>query len=144
MNDYSEQLIQAVKQFEGCKLTAYKCPAGVWTIGYGHTAGVFKGQTITQQHAVKYLIEDLDRCARQVSAICDGIALTQGQFDALTDFVFNLGSANLRKSTLLKYLKAGRPTLVIQAEFLKWCYAGGKKLPGLLKRRQWESERFAS
>lgn len=138
----TKKLMEAVKGFEGCKLTAYKCPAGIWTIGYGHTKGVTRGMKISRATADKWLAQDLENCAKEVLSVTMGIALTQGQLDALTDFVFNLGLTKLKQSTLLRKLKAGAPRVEIAAEFGKWVYAGKTKLAGLVKRRAWEANRF--
>lgn len=136
----SEIMIQAMKRFEGCRLTAYKCPAGVWTIGYGHTAGVKSGDKISQRQADAWLREDLASFERGVERLCAG--LTQGQFDALVDFAYNLGLGNLKSSTLLRKIKAGASETEIRYQFSRWNKAGGKVLPGLVKRRAWEADRF--
>lgn len=137
----SETLINAIMAFEGCRLTSYKCPAGVWTIGIGHTHGVKPGQHITQAQADSLLRGDLLPCENYVNGL--GVSKTQGQFDALVDFCFNLGTGALGSSTLLKYIRAGRCDTVIQAEFRKWVLSKGKVLPGLVKRREWEAKRWA-
>ena len=84
--------LNLIKQFEGCRLTAYKCPAGVLTIGYGHTAGVKAGQTITQAQADKMLVDDVERFERNVNKYYDKYRWNQNEFDALVSFAFNLGS----------------------------------------------------
>ena len=134
----SKECVEAVKHFEGCKLYAYRDARGVLTIGYGHTKGVMMGMAITQKQADEWLAEDLDVAARQVESL--GLKLTQGQKDALTDFVFNLGIGKLKGSTLLRLIRSGASTERIQAEFGKWVYAGKKKLAGLVKRRKWEAQ----
>lgn len=136
----SKTLIEAIKGFEGLRLTAYKDSAGVYTIAYGHTGGVKPGQKITMQQAEDYLMQDLAKVEAQVNAL--GVCKTQGQFDALCDFAFNLGIGNLKRSTLLSRIRLSAPTAQIQAEFRKWVNAGGKKLPGLVKRREWEAKRW--
>lgn len=137
----SDILIDAIKQFEGCKLTAYIPVKGdVPTIGYGHTKGVKMGDKISQYIAIDYLKQDLAVFEREVTAL--GVAKTQGQFDALVDFAYNCGTANLKSSTLLKKIKANAPKKEIQAQFNKWVYGSGKVLPGLVKRRAWEAKRF--
>lgn len=138
----SELLLNKIIDFEGCKLTAYKCPAGVWTIGVGHTKGVRQGQRITVRTALEYLAQDLKPCEEAVNNL--SVCSTQGQFDALVDFVFNLGETKLQKSTLLKKIKAGAPESDIRYEFSRWVYSGGKKLAGLVKRRQWEADTYFS
>lgn len=134
-------LINKIKEFESCRLVAYQDDAGVWTIGYGSTIGVRRGMKITQQEAERRLEFDLETAAIGVRGL--NLSLTQGQFDALVDFTYNLGIGKLKSSTLLKKIKAGAPTEQIQAEFKKWVYAGKKKLAGLVKRREWEAKRWA-
>ncbi|MBO5058045.1 MAG: lysozyme [Prevotella sp.] len=137
----SETLINAIKTFEGYRLTSYKCPAGVLTIGYGHTKGVRQGMEINESEADKLLRSDLLYFEKYVNNL--DICKSQGQFDALVDFSFNLGTAALGRSTLLKYIRAGRNNTAIQAEFRKWVHSGKKVLPGLVKRRDWEAKRWA-
>ena len=102
----SELLISKIIEFEGCKLTAYKCPAGIWTIGVGHTKGVKQGQTITKEQAMTLLRGDLLPCENYVNNL--RVCKTQGQFESLVSFSFNLGTAALGRSTLLKYIRQGR------------------------------------
>lgn len=137
----SEKLINHIKKSEGLSLTAYTDAKGVWTIGYGHTGGVRKGEKITEAVADVYLRRDLDVSERAVNQT--GLAKTQGQFDALVDFVYNVGMGNLTRSTLKKKIKSGAPTAEIQAEFRRWVYSGKKKLNGLVTRREWEAIRWA-
>ena len=136
----SELLLNKIIDFEGCKLTAYKCPAGVWTIGVGHTKGVKQGQTITEAQAMSLLKGDLLPCENYVNNL--GVCKTQGQFDALVDFTFNLGTAALGRSTLLKYIRAKKPEQYIREEFAKWVNSKGMRLKGLVIRRQWEADRY--
>ena len=136
----SELLINKIIEFEGCKLTAYKCPAGVWTIGVGHTKGVKQGQTITKAQAMTLLKGDLLPCENYVNNL--GVCKTQGQFDALVDFTFNLGTAALGRSTLLKYIRAKKPEQYIREEFAKWVNSKGMRLKGLVIRRAWEADRY--
>ena len=136
----SELLINKIIEFEGCKLTAYKCPAGVWTIGVGHTKGVKQGQTITEAQAMSLLKGDLLPCENYVNNL--GVCKTQGEFDALVDFTFNLGTAALGRSTLLKYIRAKKPEQYIREEFAKWVNSKGMRLKGLVIRRQWEADRY--
>lgn len=91
----SNKGIELIKSFEGCHLTSYKCPSGVWTIGYGHTAGVGKGQNITQAQADAYLVADLAKYESYVNALI--MKLNQNQFDALVSFTYNCGQGNLKK-----------------------------------------------
>ena len=138
----TKKLIEAVKGFEGVYLTSYRCPAGIWTIGYGHTKGVTRGMKISRATADKWLAQDLESCAKEVLSVTGGVSLTQGMLDALTDFVFNLGLTKLKRSSLLRKLKAGAGKAEVAAEFGKWVYAGKTKLAGLVKRRAWETQRF--
>lgn len=136
----SELLLNKIIDFEGCKLTAYKCPAGVWTIGVGHTKGVKQGQKITEAQAISLLKGDLLPCENYVNNL--GVCKTQGQFDALVDFCFNLGTGALGRSTLLRFIRQGKAEQYIRGEFAKWVKSGGKTLAGLVKRRAWEADRY--
>lgn len=132
--------LDLIKQFEGLYLKAYRCPAGVPTIGYGHTAGVAMGQTITQQQADDYLRRDVRQFERAVARLVT-VPLTQGQFDALVSFAFNLGEGALAQSTLLRLLNAG-DYAGAAAQFERWNKAGGRVLPGLVRRRAAERALF--
>ena len=136
----SELLLNKIIDFEGCKLTAYKCPAGVWTIGVGHTKGVKQGQTITKAQAMSLLKGDLLPCENYVNNL--GVCKTQAEFDAIVDFAFNLGTTALGRSTLLKYIRAKKPEQYIREEFAKWVNSKGMRLKGLVIRRQWEADRY--
>ena len=137
----SQKLIDAIKKFESCVLSAYQDSVGVWTIGYGHTAGVKKGDKITQYQAEQFLKEDLAKF-EAVADKCKRLS-TQGKYDAVLDFIYNCGPANWNSSTLKKYIESGRKTWECQEEFLKWVYAKKVKLGGLVTRRIWEANRFA-
>ena len=136
----SDLLLNKIIDFEGCKLTAYRCPAGVWTIGVGHTRGVKQGQKITEAQAISLLKGDLLPCENYVNNL--GVCKTQGQFDALVDFCFNLGTGALGRSTLLKFIRQGKAEQYIRGEFAKWVKSGGKTFAGLVKRRAWEADRY--
>ena len=138
----SQTLIDAIKKFESCVLSAYQDSVGVWTIGYGHTDGVKKGDRITAYQAEKFLKDDLAKF-EPVANKCKRIA-TQGQYDAILDFIYNCGPKNFESSTLKKYIEGGHKTWEIQEQFLRWVNAGGKKLGGLVSRRIWEAARFNS
>lgn len=129
-----------IKHYEGLRLKAYKCPAGVWTIGYGHTQHVKDGDVITNEQADLYLLDDL-RDAENAVNIHTKVKLNQNQFDALVSFVYNLGSGSFELSTLLKKLNAG-DYLGAANEFKRWNKAGGKVLNGLVKRRETEANLF--
>lgn len=135
--------INLIKEFEGLELKAYLCPAGVWTIGYGHTKGVKKGDKITQLEADNFLKEDLSSFEKGVTRLIKS-NINQNQFDALVSFAFNLGLANFKKSTLLKKVNSNPDDRTIVDEFIKWIHAGGKQLEGLKKRRQAEAYLYFS
>ena len=137
----SELLIKKITEFEGFSNTAYRCPAGKWTCGIGHTSGVTATTTCTRKEAEQWLKEDLAPVEAYVNTIEQ--VRTQGQFDALVDFAYNLGLGNLKSSTLLRKIKEGAPTGDIQEQFRRWVYAGGKVLKGLVRRREWEAQRWA-
>ena len=137
----SQVLINQIKKFEACVLTAYQDSVGVWTIGYGHTAGVKKGDRITAYQAEQFLKEDLAKF-EAVANKCKKLS-TQGKYDAVVDFIYNCGPANWNSSTLKKYIEGGKKTWECQEEFLKWVYAKKVKLGGLVTRRIWEANRFA-
>lgn len=131
-----------IKHFEGLQTHAYLCPAGVWTIGYGHTRGVRSGEVITSEQADALLSDDLSASERAVERSVT-VPLSQQQFDALVSFTFNFGEGNLHDSTLLKKLNAGDSAGAAD-EFLRWVNADGKKLPGLVERRNAERQLFLS
>ena len=125
-----------IKQFEGCRLIAYQCSAGVWTIGYGHTAGVHKGMKITQTQADEYLKQDVAKFEKYVnnpSYVPFTDKLNQNQFDALVSFAFNLGQGNVKK------MCTGRTINQIPSAMQQYCKAAGKTLPGLQRRRKAEA-----
>ena len=130
-----------VKEFEGLRLKAYKCPAAVWTIGYGHTSAagapiVSADMLISKENAEEILQRDMVQYEDGVRKLVT-VGLTQGQFDALVDFAYNAGVGALQKSTLLKKVNAEKFDEV-PAEFMKWTKGGGKELPGLVRRRRAE------
>ena len=129
----SEKAYSLIRQFEGLRLTAYRCPAGIWTIGFGHTSGVVPGMAITKEQAKAFLQQDIVAVENVVNAEC--LNLRQCQFDAIVSFVFNVGGSNFRKSTLLKKVKVNPDDNSILDEFLRWVYAKGVVLPGLQRRR---------
>ena len=136
-----ERGTEILKYFEGCKLTAYQDSVGVWTIGYGHTKGVYDGMTITQDHAEQMLLSELEEYEGYIKDMVT-VPLTQNQFDALVVWVYNLGPTNFRNSTLLKELNAGNYNAAGQ-ELTRWNKAGGKVLAGLVKRREAEAQLFS-
>ena len=136
----SNYAIESIKQFESCRLTAYKCPAGVLTIGYGHTKNVTSGMKITQVEADNFIKSDILPIEMFLNKL--KINLKQGQYDALIDFMFNFGITKFKNSTLFKLIKSKASDKDICNEFMKWVHAGSKVLPGLYKRRVWECEQW--
>ena len=137
----SQKGIDLIKKFEGCRLTAYRCPANILTIGYGHTGSdVVTGQKITQEQAEKLLKSDLLVHCNNVSRLVK-VPLTQNQFDALVSFEFNVGYGNFASSTMLKLLNQ-KKYREAAAQFDRWVYANRKVLAGLVKRRAAEKALF--
>ena len=134
--------LRLLKSFEGCKLTAYKCPAGIWTVGYGSTGGHVKpGLTITQEYAEGLLRSDLRRFEEAVAKLAPGSS--DNQFSALVSFAFNVGIDALKTSTLLKLHRAGDYEGAAE-QFKRWNKAGGKVLAGLVRRRAAEAALYRS
>jgi lysozyme len=138
---YSKNGLRLTELFEGDILTAYRDQRDLWTIGYGHTAGVHAGMTITQQEAEAFLAADVGAAATCVNTMVD-IRLTQSQFDALVDFAFNAGITSFRHSTLLREINAGNFPQAL-AQFNLWDHCGGVVNAGLLRRRQAEAAEFS-
>ena len=137
----SEICIKKLKAFEGLRTEAYYDPAGVLPIGYGHTGpDVSPGDVISEYWAEHLLRADLYETEKAVDEL--DVAKTQGQFDALVSFAYNLGINRLRTSSLLKTIREGGNMRAIKREFKKWVHAGNKTLRGLETRRAWEAERF--
>ena len=134
--------IALIKEFEGICLKAYKCPGGVWTIGYGHTAGVKPGMVITEAQAEEYLKADLIAFERYLNGL--GLDLNQNQFDALISFIYNVGTGNFSSSTLLCKVRVNPQDNSIMDEFLRWVYSKGRVLPGLQRRRLAEMKLYFS
>lgn len=137
---YSKQGLALTERFEGCKLVAYKDSGGILTIGYGHTRGVFEAMVCSQAQALVWLGEDTTVAEIEVNH-CIHTVLTQGEFDALVDFAFNLGGLRLEHSTLLALVNQ-RDFVGAAAEFEKWDHVGGKVVAGLLRRRLAEAAEF--
>ena len=134
--------IALIKEFEGLRLKAYKCPGGVWTIGYGHTAGVKLGMTITEEQAEQFLKEDLIVFEKAVNN--QNLSINQNQFDALVSLIYNIGIGNFQKSTLLRKARINANDNSIMDEFLRWVYSKGRVLPGLQRRRLLEMKLYFS
>lgn len=132
-----------VKEFEGLRLQSYICPAGVWTIGYGHTRGVKPGQKITEAQAEDLLRKDLDRYQVELANLVH-VPVTQGQFIALMSWFYNLGNTRaVRDSTLLKLLNSG-DYMGAANQFPRWNKSGKVVIDGLTRRREAERKMFLS
>lgn len=136
----SELGLDLIRGHEGLRLKAYQCPAGVWTIGFGHTGAVRPGQEITREEADTLLRKDVEDAEKSVSWYVT-VPLTQDQFDALVSFVFNLGIGKLKGSTLLRLLNGGDYKGAAD-EFPRWVFAGKVRLNGLIARRADEKSLF--
>lgn len=141
MNISKEGLV-LIKHFEGCELKAYRCPANVLTIGYGHTKNVTEDMEITQQEANDMLDEELIEYCEYIDKMVK-VSLNQNQFDALVAWIYNLGPTNFRNSTLLTVLNQERYSDVPE-QIKRWNKADGKILDGLIKRREAEALLFES
>ena len=137
---YSKAGIQLTERFEGCRLAAYPDTGGVWTIGYGHTHGVIEGMTCTLEQAQIWLERDIQAAADAVNSLVQ-ISLKQPEFDALVDFVFNLGAGAFARSTMLKDINAGK-FAAAALQFPLWDHDAGRVLAGLLHRRLTEEAEF--
>jgi len=133
----SEEGKNLIKKFEGCELEAYKCAAGVWTIGYGHIKTAVEGMKIDQATANELFDEEMGEYETYVNTAVT-VPLSQNQFDALVSWVFNLGNGNLNASTMLKVINSGDHAGV-PAQIKRWNKAGGKVLDGLIRRREAEA-----
>lgn len=134
--------IDLIKKFEGLKLESYKCPAGLWTIGYGNTqwengTRVLENQVIDIQRAEKLLMFWVNKYAEKID-----LKVNQNQFDALVSFAYNVGITNFNNSTLKKKVIANPNDATIRDEFMKWVSSRGKQLPGLVKRREAEANLY--
>lgn len=134
--------IDLIKKFEGLKLESYKCPAGLWTIGYGNTqwengTRVKENQVIDIQRAEKLLMFWVNKYAEKIN-----LKVNQNQFDALVSFAYNVGITNFNNSTLKKKVIANPNDATIRDEFMKWVSSKGKQLPGLVKRREAEANLY--
>ena len=138
--EISQVGIELIKQFEGCRLKAYKDAVGVWTIVYGHTVDVKEGIEISQHQAEVILEVDLYEYAGYINKHVQ-VPLTQNQFDALVSWVYNLGVGNLQSSTMLRVLNEGKYSEV-PSQMKRWNKAGGKVLRGLVRRREAEADLF--
>lgn len=144
----NENAIEIIKEFEKLYLEAYLCPAGVWTIGWGHTKGVKQGMVITEEQAEELLEEDMQEAIRVVERL--NVDLSDNQYNALVSFVFNIGGSAFATSTIRRKILANPENPKIAEEIKKWKYATNPKtkkkevLPGLVRRREKEAELYFS
>lgn len=132
-----------IREFEGLELKAYPDPAtggAPWTIGYGHTKGVREGDTCTPEEADEWLLEDVAEAETCIEN-CVDVELTQGEYDALCSFIFNLGCRTFRNSSVLRYLNQGNRKMAVEY-ILKYDKAAGRQMDGLTRRRKAEAELF--
>jgi lysozyme len=138
----NERGIAILKECEGLRLNAYRCPAGIWSVGYGSTKKVTEGMVINRDEAEARLVEDLALVEKQVNQLVQ-VPLTENEFSALVSFCYNVGATRFKSSTLLKKLNRGDLFGVAQ-EFHRWVYTQGRILPGLMNRRRQEQALFLS
>lgn len=139
----SQKGVNLIKEFEGCELTAYRDVVGILTIGFGSTGShVYEGQVITEKEAEVLLKKDLVRFEKAVNDLVK-VPITQGIYDSLVSFAFNLGEGALAKSTLLRLLN-DRKYAEAGGQFSRWVYAGDQRLEGLVRRRDAEMRMYFS
>lgn len=143
MPAFTQEGLDLIKRWEGFRSKPYLCPAGVLTIGYGHTVDVLPHHQLTEHQAEVILLHDLELFISGVRDLTRDAALNDNQFSALVSFAFNVGLANLRKSTLLKHVLKGDHKAA-KLEFSKWVFAAGKRLKGLELRRHAEALLYGS
>lgn len=141
MDTSEKEAKKLIAQFEGCKLKAYKCPAGIWTIGYGDTEGVKQGDVWTQEKADAQLVKKIEQFKKGVLSKCPVLSKFQYRLAACISLAYNIGLGNFNKSSVARYTNRGEYRAAADA-FGMWVRAGGKVLPGLVKRRQAEKEVF--
>ena len=135
-----------IKNYEGLRLRSYRCPAGVWTIGYGHTDGVLPRMSITEEEAEAFLKEDIDRFEKGVSALVEDVPCNENEFSAYVSLAFNIGLYGFSQSTTLRLFRSASPREEAADAMLLWNKGrvDGKLvlLPGLVKRRNAERKLF--
>lgn len=143
----SQKCENKLKEYESLQLNAYVCPAGVLTIGWGHTGMVDGkkielGMTITKAKAQELFEQDVATVEKPLANEPFANRLSQGQWDALVSFIYNVGWGNYKKSTLRKRINEDINHADIPNQFRRWNKANGKVLAGLVKRREWEIEQY--
>lgn len=129
--------INLIKRYEGLRLQAYRCPAGRWTIGWGHTGDVSPSMSITREEAESLLAADVAKISAQIDAL--GVSLSANRRAALISFIFNVGAEAFKGSTLRRRILEDVNHPDIPAQFARWVHAGGKVMPGLVRRRAEEA-----
>lgn len=136
--------LELIKSFEGLRLIGYRCPAGIPTVGYGHTGPEVRvGRRITEEQANAYLINDLSRFERGVTDAIGTAPTTENQFSAMVSLAYNIGLGAFGKSSVLRHHRAGN-RLRAAASFLMWVKAAGRTLKGLVRRRNAERKLYLS
>ncbi|WP_428431686.1 lysozyme [Photobacterium chitinilyticum] len=130
--------LKLIMDYEGCQLNTYQCSANVWTNGFGHTVGVNPDSVVTHEEVVDNLVNDVKSAEAVIDKLV-AVPLEQYQFDAFVSFVFNVGAGNFKQSTLLRKLNTQDYTGACN-ELTRWVYADGKRLNGLVRRRNAEKE----
>ena len=146
MMKINDEGLELIKLFEGLRLKAYKCPAGVLTIGYGHTGKDVKpGMVITEEQAEELLRQDLERFEEGVENLVE-VELNENQFSALVSLAYNIGLGNFKRSTLLKLINKGNQNELeaVHSQFKRWVWAGSQILPGLQRRREAEFDLYST
>lgn len=141
MNVAENEAKKLIKKFEGCRLKAYLCPAGKWTIGYGHTAGVKEGDVWTQEKADAMLEKEIGNFKRAVLDCCPSLSETPYRLAACISLAYNIGIGNFGGSSVARYIRRGEYRAAADA-FGMWVFAGGQRLQGLINRRQMERTVF--
>ena len=155
-----EKGVKLIKAFEGCKNRPYRCPAALWTVGYGklmypdqarlklaermeYPLKLADTRLFSQEEIDAFLLEELESTSRGVARLCPSAVGKQGQFDALVSFAFNCGLGTLQRSSIRTAFNRGEISMAAD-NFLKYTKAAGRELPGLLRRRQAERALFLS
>jgi lysozyme len=137
----NQEGLDLIKEFEGCRLEAYLCPANIWTIGYGHTKTAEMGMVITEAEAEVLLRDDLKDAEAAVDQLVTA-TINDNQFSALVSFVFNVGAGAFEGSTLLSLLNTNADAAIVANQLRRWNKAGDRELRGLTRRRQAERALF--
>lgn len=141
MTEAEKEAAKLIKKYEGCNLKAYRCPAGKWTIGYGHTEGVKAGDVWTQEQADDVLMKEIEKYGKGVLQACPSLEHYPNRLGACISLAYNIGLGNFSGSSVAKYIRRGEYRAAADA-FGMWVYAGKQKLPGLVNRRQAERTVF--